>query len=160
MSKSKSKPNETRTRIIENDWYQSRTARFLSDFQYNGQAISSCFGEFEAYDYVLPGGATAELKRDKNAFSTKNVAVEISRESQGEQIPSGLSVSSADIYLFLTPTPEHKHLLYSIETERLKRLVPRLKTVACNGGRTTCHLLPVKELDYMGYYTDSFLGVK
>ena len=152
--------NETRTRILENDWYQTRTARFLSDFQYNGQAISSYFGEFEAYDYILPNGQTAELKRDTNAFSTKNVAVEISREVHGEQIPSGLSVSTADIYLFLTPTPEHKHLLYSIETERLKRLVPRLKTVACNGGRTTCHLLPVKELDYMGYYTDSFLGVK
>ena len=151
--------NETRTRILENDWYQSRTARFLSDFQYNGQAVSSYFGEFEAYDYILPNGQTAELKRDNNAFSTKNVAVEISRESKGEQIPSGLSVSQADIYLFLTPTPEHKHLLYSIETERLKRLKPRLKTVQCNGGRTYCQLLPVNELSYIGFYTDSFLGV-
>jgi len=152
--------NETRTRILENDWYQSRTARFLSDFQYNGQAVSSYFGEFEAYDYVLPNGQTAELKRDNNAFLTKNVAVEISREAHGEQIPSGLSVSTADIYLFLTHTPEHKHLIYSIETERLKRLKPRLKTVSCNGGRTTCHLLPIKELSYIGFYTDSFLGVK
>jgi hypothetical protein len=151
--------NETRTRILENDWYQTRTARFLSDFQYNGQAISSYFGEFEAYDYILPNGQTAELKRDNNAFSTKNVAVEISREAHGEQIPSGLSVSQADIYLFLTPTPEHKHLLYSIETERLKRLKPRLKTVQCNGGRTYCQLLPVNELSYIGFYTDSFLGV-
>ena len=151
--------NETRTRILENDWYQTRTARFLSDFQYNGQAISSYFGEFEAYDYILPNGQTAELKRDNNAFSTKNVAVEISREAHGEQIPSGLSVSTADIYLFLTPTPEHKHLLYSIETERLKRLEPRLKTVQCNGGRTYCHLLPIHELSYIGFYTDSFLGV-
>ena len=151
--------NETRTRILENDWYQTRTARFLSDFQYNGQAISSYFGEFEAYDYILPNGQTAELKRDNNAFSTKNVAVEISRESKGEQIPSGLSVSQADIYLFLTPTPEHKHLLYSIETERLKRLKPRLKTVQCNGGRTYCQLLPVNELSYIGFYTVSFLGV-
>ena len=151
--------NETRTRILENDWYQTRTARFLSDFQYNGQAISSYFGEFEAYDYILPNGQTAELKRDNNAFSTKNVAVEISSEAHGEQIPSGLSVSQADIYLFLTPTPEHKHLLYSIETERLKRLKPRLKTVQCNGGRTYCQLLPVNELSYIGFYTDSFLGV-
>ena len=152
--------NETRTRILENDWYQTRTARFLSDYQYNGQAVSSYFGEFEACDYVLPSGQTAELKRDNNAHITNNVAVEISREAHGEQIPSGLSVSTADIYLFLTPTPEHKHLIYSIETERLKRLKPRLKTVECNGGRTICHLLPVNELSYIGYYTDSFLGVK
>ena len=152
-------PNTTRTRILENDWFQTRTARFLSDFQFNGQAVSSYFGEFQDYDYVLPNGQTAELKRDNNAANTHNVAVEISRKANGAQIPSGLSVSTADIYLFLTPTPEHKHLLYSIETERLKRLEPRLKTVQCNGGRTHCHLLPIHELSYIGFYTDSFLGV-
>lgn len=152
--------NQTRTRILENDWYQTRTARFLSDFQYNGKAIASYFGNFQDYDYILPNGQTAELKRDNNAANTHNVAVEISRESQGKQIPSGLSVSKADLYLFQTPTPEHKHLIYSIETERLKRLKPRLKIVECNGGRTYCHLLPVNELSYIGYYTDSFLGVK
>lgn len=151
-------PTSTRTRILENDWYQTRTARFLSDYQYNGQAISSYFGEFEAYDYVLPNGQKAELKRDSYAFRTNNVAVEISRKSNGKQIPSGLSVSSADLYLFLTPTPEQKHLLYSIETERIKRLTPRLKKVECNGGRTICRLLPVNELSYIGYFTDSFLG--
>jgi hypothetical protein len=151
--------SETRARILENDWYQTRTARFLSDFQYNGQAVSSYFGEFQDYDYVLPNGETAELKRDNNAAITQNVAVEISRKAKGKQIPSGLSVSKADYYYFLIPNPDHKLYLYSIETERIKRLKPRLKKVECNGGRTVCHLLPMNELSFIGYYTDSFLGI-
>ncbi len=153
-------PNSTRTRILENDWYQTRTARFLSDFQFNGQAISSYFGEFQDYDFVLPNGQTAELKRDNNAANTHNVAVEISRKVNGAQIPSGLSVSKADLYYFLIPNTDHRLYLYSIETERIKKLTPRLKTVECNGGRTFCRLLPVDELSFIGYYTDSFLGVK
>jgi len=152
-------PNSTRTRILENDWYQTRTARFLSDYQFNGQAVSIYFGEVQDYDYVLPDSRTAELKHDYNAVNTQNVAVEISRKSKGQQIPSGLSVSKADIYYFLVST-EHKHIVYSIETERIKKLKPRLKKVECNGGRTVCHLLPVNELSLVGYYTDSFLGVK
>jgi len=151
---------ETRTRILENDWYQTCTARFIADHEYNGQAVSSYFGEFEAYDYVLPNGQTAELKTDFNAWQSGNVAVEVSRESRGEQIPSGLSVSQADLYYFNTPAPNYKHLIYSIETERIKSLLPRLKFVPCNGGKTYCHLLRIAELSYIGYYTNSVLGVK
>jgi len=153
-------PKTTRTRILENDWFLTRTARFLSDFQFNGQAISSHFGEFQDYDYMLPNGQTAELKRDNNAANTHNVAVEISRKSKDAQIPSGLSISKADYYYFLIPKADHRHYLYSIETERIKKLIPRLKKVECNGGLTVCHLLPVNELSLIGYYADSFLGVK
>ena len=158
--RTKVKQNPTRLRILENDYWQSRTARFLSDYRFNGQTVTSVFGQFSDYDLVLPDGTTAELKRDTNAAHTGNVAIEISRRGpDGEQIPSGLSVTKADWFMFLVPDPKHLVHVYEIETERLKRLTPRLKQIPCNNGRTHCYLLPLDQLrksEYIGYYPDSF----
>lgn len=95
--------------------------RFSRDLNY-GQAaerslseiISACGynvtlttdkGKFSDYDLIVnvPNSdvvITYEVKRDAQAFFTKNIAVEVSKRDGDETVPSGLSVSKADYFVY------------------------------------------------------------
>ena len=147
----------TKERLRAMDFAQTRVARFLTDYIYNGDPVANYCGDLPEYDYTLPGGITAELKTDFISHSTGNFAVQYaSTTGPGEYRESGISVTVADVYLFCSANGSH-FKLYEIPTDKLKNILPRLKRKECNKGATYCYLLPVDQTDLLGSFDDKLL---
>lgn len=103
--------------------------------------IDLAYGNLKEAELVkLMSGDKLEVKADKRAHETGNVAVEF--ECYGK--PSGISVSKASHYAFVC-----KHIQLIIETERLKELLTSKKFYQVFGGDNNAshmYLVPLREL--------------
>ena len=100
-----------------------------------------------------------EVKADKQAFSTGNIAVEI--EYRGS--PSGISISQTEHYVFLLYHNNHYQSCLSIPTRKLKTITDNLlesgKARITMGGDNKASkliLVPIAELFTLNNYEESW----
>lgn len=85
-----------------------------------------------------------EVKSDRRACFTGNVAVEIECEQQ----PSGLSTTDSDMYAYFIIRPASDPTLYLIPTADLRRLVRKNYPIVRGGDRCASKmvLIPITDL--------------
>lgn len=118
---------------------------------YGGSYITSqSLGSFPDWDvsFTSDGGVeiTFEVKQDKKADSTGNVAIEFQRILKDGTIrPTCLSISKADSYAYFIAG-----VIYLISTNVLRNKINKSRTKkivhgAGEGNRASIYLIPVKE---------------
>lgn len=86
-----------------------------------------------------------EVKSDRRAYLTGNVAIEITCNNQ----PSGINVTEANFYAYFIVPPADSPTLYVIPTDSLKELVIDKKNRRVRGGdgwRSEMVLIPMSDL--------------
>jgi hypothetical protein len=98
---------------------------------------------------------TIEIKEDFTCARTGNVGVEFSCRGK----PSGIEVSQADFYMYKVHVTKNIQRLYSIKTEKLKKMIEEEKYFRIvNGGdpgsNSMCYLFKldtiIENFDYLG----------
>jgi len=112
-----------------------------------GLKVEKIQGNFAAYDLIVSDETEQikiEVKLDRKAHYTGNVGIELYKQVNGVDLPSGLSGSEADTFVF--------NLLnigmYAIPTKKLRQLADDKKYKAgvwCGDGNRTYMLLFDKE---------------
>lgn len=108
-----------------------------------GYKVEKIQGNFAPYDFILSDETDqlkVEVKLDRKAYRTGNVGIELYKRVNGVDLPSGLSGSEADTFVF--------NLLnigmYAIPTRILRQLADEKKYIAgtwCGDGNRTYMLL-------------------
>jgi hypothetical protein len=75
-------------------------------------------GHYSGYDLIINDKTTIELKVDYESELTGNIAVEVSKVINGKEQKSGLSITSADYYVY--HLPNEPNIFYFIQTNKLK----------------------------------------
>lgn len=106
-------------------------------------------GLFNDYDVAVenPDNGTTvtfEIKHDRLANIRKNVAVEVSKTIDGKTVPSGLSVSKADLFVYKFG---QEKTFYAMDTEKLWEFIQQGKydweISAGDGGRSNLKMFSV-----------------
>jgi len=111
---------------------------------------SQSFGSFPDWDVSYTSGSgveiTFEVKQDKKAYSTGNVAIEFQRIlKDGTVKPTCLSISKTDCYAYFI-----SGVIYLISTNVLREKIKKSTTKkivhgAGEGNKVSIFLIPVKE---------------
>lgn len=121
-----------------------------------------CEGKFSFFDYLVVSKKTGaiipvELKTDRLAFNTGNLAIEFKRDSvQGEVIETGLSITKAKYWVYNVIGGSQ----YWIEVEKLKEYIAENNFRVVKGGdgfRTSMHLIPIESLETQSFVTKKTL---
>jgi len=114
------------------------------------------FNDTGAYDILLDKRVKIEVKADRLAYATGNLAVEYECRDK----PSGISISEAHYYIFFVIHRNAEDDVYIIPTEHLKRMVQGCK-IAYGGDRnaSSIYLLPIKECEKYKYTPELLSGI-
>jgi len=77
-------------------------------------------GNYSGYDIIINNRKTIELKVDYESKRTGNIAVEVSKVINDEEQKSGLSITTADYYVY--HLPDEPNNFYFILTKNLKAI--------------------------------------
>ena len=91
---------------------------FMSYISKTSKSLSQMQGKFSAYD-ICADGVYYEIKSDRKAHATNNICIEY----ECSQKPSGISVTTADFYIYFIIQPDDSHHVYKIPVSYIKQLV-------------------------------------
>lgn len=93
---------------------------------------------FSNWDFRV-GGRAYEVKSDRNTARTGNLCFEY----EHTRIPSGISITKADDWLYFAVTPGG-HYAYKIPVARIREVVsePGTRRWHCDGGNSRFYLVP------------------
>ncbi|WP_449439615.1 hypothetical protein [Pedobacter steynii] len=112
---------------------------------YTCTSTQSC-GNFPDYDLIVTPKDkpqfTIELKYDKKASTTGNIAIEVGKlDYDGNEVVSGLSVTSSDYYVYYFNSE-----WWMINTNKLKDKLSKINPIIVHGGdysKTILNLVPM-----------------
>ena len=98
-------------------------------------------GQFRPYDFTT-GQIAYEVKSDRSTYRTGNFCVEFSFHG----LPSGITTTMADIYIFFVVYPNESYKVYTIPVCVLKKAIREkfwTHIVAQRPGRpSSCYIIP------------------
>ena len=120
--------------------YEKEALRILGD----GETTTAPNDKaFSAWDFIHKGVAY-EVKSDRRAYTTGNLCIEY----QHTGIPSGISLSQADFWLYFIVTGQ-SYILLKIPTEVLRTATVGARRSYTDGGNSQFYLIPYKQfLEY------------
>ena len=111
---------------------QSFEHEFLKHIEYDTFIISE--GKFKEYDLKICKDANTtyyEIKADRIAYMTKNIAIEYKCSG----ISSGIRTTTSDFYGYFLVEPSNKYSLYIIPTSKIKEYIQAKQYKRkCKGG--------------------------
>jgi hypothetical protein len=124
-------------------------SKFVAIMEAKGYLCFKIPGRFSFFDFLCVCKNTGavlrcELKTDRLAHKTGNLAIEVSRDSD---TPTGINATKADLWVYNVLTPEG-YTQYWVSPKKLKPLITGARIV--NGGdgwRTQMALLPITEVE-------------
>jgi hypothetical protein len=126
--------------------------RALDFFKYENFS----FNDTGAYDILLDKLVKIEVKADRLAYATGNLAVEY--ECRGK--PSAISITEAQYHIFFVINRNADDDVYIIPTEHLKRMVKGCKIVYGGDRNESCmYLLPLSECNKYRYTPELLSGM-
>jgi hypothetical protein len=97
--------------------FGSKYEREFFDSLTNARRIT---GKFKPYDIIDSNGIKYEVKSDRLASKTGNICIEY----MCNQVPSGISSTEADFYIYFVVT-QHGYRLYKIPTDDIRDMIEK-----------------------------------
>ena len=114
---------------------------FVNTYLKNSDDVIRPPGLFSPYD-IFSQGKTFEVKADRMAFKTGNMAIEASCSGKA----SGINITEADFWAYFIVISEEEHELYLIPTKFIKDLI-EIKQFnpirGGDGGRAEMYLISI-----------------
>ena len=94
-----------------------KTYEQIAKNYFNNQT-SEVTGCFKDYDFICKN-TSYEIKADRMAYKTNNVAIEYKCNNK----PSGISSTKSKYYIYFIVKPDNTHTAYMIPTDDIKKLI-------------------------------------
>ena len=109
---------------------------YLEYIKYN----SVIFSNKKEYDILIDNNIKVEVKSDRLAYKTGNLAIEYNYKNQ----PSGIMTSMSNYWVYFIIYPNNKHECYKIPIDELKFLIQSCKSInAGDNKQSKIKLLPI-----------------
>jgi len=121
--------------------------RIALDYFPNKKNFTQTVGLFKEYDLIITNNddsqTTVEVKADFMAYKTGNLAIEWECNNK----PSGISSTTADIWIYFVIDKEGYHDCYKIPTNELQEISRKCRSVhGGDGGRSRLLLVPIRQV--------------